>query len=256
MKNILSLFLITVFIFIAGCDFINNDNTSENSKSKNILLSTPQQQISYSAEPTPDTQAPEVSKTTKNYAPNKMLEIKEVLVGGKQVLGLNYDEVMKIWGKPKEIKNLKVKFPATTEISIVYLLCYDGIEIEMYPESEDVPVENTSSFRFDITSGEYDIEGLKVGMDVNDYFKNYGTRQEFVLNSLSIERESNNEAVSLYKLITGLKEPDYYQNYEKAFYVPGVLLDENNEVSGAIGFAVLINGKKISRIVYGLPTAG
>lgn len=184
------------------------------------------------------------------------IRLKEVLVGNKPVVGLPYEQVIRYWGKPGEVKKLKVHFPAATEQYYIYLLRYDGVDIEMYPELEGVPLEKTSSFRFDITGSQYDFEGMKIGMDVGGDYEKYGKRQEYLLFSILEDKERKNVPAALGKVLTDLKEPGYYNSYDKAFYTGGALVDGNGTIQGAIGFAVLIKNDKIARIVYGLPTAG
>lgn len=184
------------------------------------------------------------------------IRLEKVLVGNKPIVDLPYEQVIRYWGKPGEVKKLKVHFPAATEQYYIYLLHYDGVDIEMYPELEGVPVEKTSSFRFDITGSQYDFEGMKIGMDVGDYYKKYGKRQEYLLSSILEDKERKNVPAALGKVLTDLKETGYYGSYDKAFYTGGALVDGNGTIQGAIGFAVLIKNDKIARIVYGLPTAG
>lgn len=182
---------------------------------------------------------------------------KELYVAGKQVVDLTYPELIKLWGKPVEIKSNEVRFPGTIEQHIVYVLCYNGIEIEMYPVAKGVAVENTTSFRFDIIDSDYIVAELQVGMEAQDFFDRFGERQLYTLTQILSEEERHSEAISLRKLLTDLKPSDYYSSYgDKVFYIGGALLDDKNSIKGAIGFAVIVKDSKITRVIYGLPTAG
>jgi hypothetical protein len=62
--------------------------------------------------------------------------------------------------------------------------------------------------------------------------------------------------VEIKKLLLDLKEKDKYRAFDKAAYIPGAMVDDNDEMTGAVGFVILFKGDKLCRIVYGLPTAG
>lgn len=209
-------------------------------------------------EPASTTQATikdDTISTTLN--PNgELFKVRDIVVENKPVLNLNYDQVIKLWGNPKEIKKIKIHFPATEESDNLYLLSYDNIDVEMYPEQEDVPLEETKSFRFDITGSKYEVLGMRIGMDVEEYYKKFGERQEYLVSDINSGEGETDTLISIRKILTDLKEPNYYNSYEKAFYIGGTLIDEDENITGAVGFVVLINNNRIARIVYGLPTAG
>lgn len=199
--------------------------------------------------------APLTSKMYDGAAKNNIL-LKEVLIENKPVLNLKYDEVINYWGVPKHIRKIKVKFPADTEQNYIYLLCYDGIEIEMYPVLEGVDVQKTTTFRFDITRDQFEFQGIRVGMDKSKFTSKYKDAHEYAVSDIIRCHDEIGIPQSIHKVLSDLKEPDYYSSYENVFYLPGALVDEKGNITGAIGFAVLTKGNKIVRIVYGLPTGG
>lgn len=182
---------------------------------------------------------------------SRLLQDKEFLIGGKAILDLKYVDVIKIWGEPKEIIMVKVLFPATVEESYSYILKYDSIDIEMYPEEKDTPIDNTTSFRFDITGNKYDFYGIKIGMSLEEYLNRVENKDVFsVKEILSDSNIDNFPYPYVYrKLLTLLKENNYYINYNKAIYEQVVL---NDVPYGAV---MLLKDNIIERIVYGYPNA-
>jgi hypothetical protein len=182
---------------------------------------------------------------------SRLIQDKEFLIGGKAILDLKYADVIKTWGEPKEIKVVKVHFPATVEESYSYILKYDSIDIEMYPVEKDTPIDNTTSFRFDITGNKYDFYGIKTGMTLEEYLNKVENKDVFsVKEILSDSRTDNFPYPYVYKkLLTAVKEKDYYLNYDKAIYEQVVL---NDFPYGAV---MLLKDNIIERIVYGYPNA-
>lgn len=182
---------------------------------------------------------------------SRLIQDKEFLIGDKAILDLKYADIIKIWGEPKEIKVVKVHFPATVEESYSYILQYDSIDIEMYPEEKNTPIDNTTSFRFDITGNKYGFYGIKIGMSLEEYLNRVENKDVFsVKEILSDSRIDNFPYPYVYrKLLTSLKENNYYINYDKAIYEQVVL---NGTPYGAV---ILLKDNIIERIVYGFPNA-
>ncbi len=182
---------------------------------------------------------------------SRSIQDKEFLIGGKAILGLNYVDIIKIWGEPKEIKKVKVHFPATVEESYSYILKYDSIDIEMYPVEKNITIDYTTSFRFDITGNQYDFYGIKIGMSLEEYLNRVENKDVFsVKEILSYSRIDNFPYPYVYRtLLTLVKEDNYYLNYDKAIYEQVVLND------GPYGAVMLFKDNIIERIVYGYPNA-
>lgn len=182
---------------------------------------------------------------------SRLIQDKQLLIGGKAILDLKYADVIEIWGDPKEIKQVKVHFPATVEESYSYILKYDAIDIEMYPVEKNIPINNTTSFRFDITGNKYDFYGIKLGMSLEEYLNNVENKDVFSVKE--ILSNSENQELSypyVYRtLLTSVKEKNYYINYDKAAYEQVVL---NGAPYGAV---ILFKDNIIERIVYGYPNA-
>lgn len=223
MKKILIAFLLLfLFLFLCeGCTDNNKINSTEPSFSEEKPLNS------------------------------RLIQDKEFLIGGKAILDLKYVDVIKIWGEPKEIKIVKVHFPATEEESYSYILKYDSIDIEMYPEEKNTSIDNTTSFRFDITGNKYDFYGVKIGMSLEEYLKTVENKDVFsVKEILSDSRIDNLPYPYVYKkLLTLVKENNYYLNYDKAIYEQVVL---NDIPYGAV---MLFKDDILERIVYGYPNA-
>jgi hypothetical protein len=195
--------------------------------------------------------SPKPSLSKEKPLNSRLIQDKEFLIGGKAILDLKYADVIKTWGEPKEIKVVKVYFPATVEESYSYILKYDSIDIEMYPVEKDTPIDNTTSFRFDITGNKYDFYGIKTGMTLEEYLNKVENKDVFsVKEILSDSRIDNFPYPYVYiKLLTAVKEKNYYLNYDKAIYEQVIL---NDFPYGAV---MLIKDNIIERIVYGYPNA-
>jgi hypothetical protein len=182
---------------------------------------------------------------------SRLLQDKEFLIGGKAILDLKYSDVIKIWGEPKEIKQVKVHFPATVEDHFSFILKYDSIDIEMYPEEKNIALDNTTSFRFDITDKKYDFYGIKIGMSLEEYLNSVDNKDVFsVKEILSDSRIDNFPYPFVYRtLLTLVKEKNYYFNFDKAIYEQVVI---NGVPYGAV---VLFKDNIVKRIVYGYPNA-
>lgn len=182
---------------------------------------------------------------------SRLIQDKEFLIGGKAILDLKYSDVIKIWGEPKEFKQVKVHFPATVEDYYSFILKYDSIDIEMYPEQKKIALDNTTSFRFDITDNKYDFYGIKIGMSLEEYLNRVENKDVFSVNEiLSDSRIDNSPYPFVYRtLLTLVKENNYYINYDKAIYEQVVL---NGVPYGAV---MLFKDNIIKRIVYGYPNA-
>lgn len=221
MRKILIAFLLLLLILCAGCTANNKGISSEPTLSKEKPLNS------------------------------RLIRDKEFLIGGKAILGLKYENIIKIWGKPKEIKKIKVHFPATVEESYSYILKYDSIDIEMYPVENNITIDSTTSFRFDITGNKYDFYGIKIGMSLEEYLNRVENKDVFsVKEILSYSKSDNFPYPCVYKtLLTSVKEDNYYLNYDKAIYEQVVL---NDVPYGAV---MLFKNNIIERIVYGYPNA-
>lgn len=182
---------------------------------------------------------------------SRLIRDKEFLIGGKAILDLKYVDIIKIWGEPKEIEKIKVHFPATAEESYSYILKYDSIDIEMYPVEKNITIDNTTSFRFDITGNQYDFYGIKIGMSLEEYLNRVENKDVFsVKEILSYSKIDNFPYPYVYKtLLMLVKEDNYYLNYDKAIYEQVVL---NDVPYGAV---MLFKDNIIERIVYGYPNA-
>lgn len=217
---------------------------SENWKKKYSIISDSEGKVNSKQQPSNET----VIQTGKLLNTRVLVE-KEFKISNKLILKLKYEDLIKLWGKPKKIEKMKVYFPATETPYYIYILKYDNIEIEMYPVAINVPVENTESFRFDITGSKYDFYGVKVGMSLDDYLKTLENKDVFLIKEILGDTIGAKVPNEYRKLLIMLKEDDYYANYEKAIY-------EQVIVNGMpYGVVVLFKNNKISRIVYGYPNA-
>jgi hypothetical protein len=179
----------------------------------------------------------------------RVINDQELKVGNKPILQLKYSELIKIWGKPNEVKKVEVYFPATVEPSYLYILKYDSIDIEMYPVQDSVSVEATESFRFDITGSNYDFYGVKVGMTLEDYLKTVENKNIYSIKEILSENYTESIPYQYTKLLTMIKEKNYYSYYEKAIYEQVII---NDFPYGAV---MLFKDNRLSRIVYGYPNA-
>ena len=179
----------------------------------------------------------------------RILEEKEFKIDNKPILGLKYAELINLWGKPNEIKKVKVYFSATVEPYYCYILKYDAIDIEMYPVDKNISVEATESFRFDITSSKYDFYGVKIGTSLSDYLKTLDSKEIFTVKEILDDTTGERIPFQYRKLLTTLKGSNYYDGYDKAIYEQVVI---EGVPHGAI---MLLKDDKVSRIVYGLPNA-
>lgn len=121
----------------------------------------------------------------------------------------------------------------------------------MYPVEKKVPVENTTSFRFDITGNKYDFYSVKIGMSLEEYLNNVENKDVFsVKEILNDSRIDNFPYPFEYRtLLIQLKENNYYINYDKAVYEQVVI---NDFPYGAV---MLFKDNILERIVYGYPNA-
>lgn len=184
---------------------------------------------------------------------SRLIRDKEFLIDGKPVLGLKYADVIRIWGKPKGIKKVKVHFPATVEASYSYILSCDEMDIEMYPEfDENFPVNKTTSFRFDITGKKYNFYGVKIGMSLKKYLSRVKNKDVFSVKDILRDSKTGNFSFPFeYRtLLTQVKEKNYYIKYDKAIYEQVVIDDM------AYGAVMLFKYNVLKRIVYGNPNAG
>ena len=179
----------------------------------------------------------------------RTLEDKEFLIDSKPIIGLKYSDIIKIWGAPKEIKQVKVYFPATIEPNFSYILKYNSIDIEMYPEEEHTAVEDTTSFRFDITGDEYDFYGVEIGMSLKEYLDQVENKKVYFVRDILKDSAGERTPYVYQKLLCLVKPCNYYDNYEKAIYEE-VVID-----SIPYGAVILFNDNKVARIVYGYPNA-
>lgn len=174
----------------------------------------------------------------------------EVLLDNKAFANRKYNDIVNSFGKPLEIKSVNVKFPASEEDNIIYILRYSGLDIEMYPVDENTPVSETEAFRFDILSSEHGFYGIKIDASVNELLNQLEDKRTYWVKEVYEKREP----IQIYKILSDLKEAGYYREYEKAIYIG---ISESNSSGGRLakGIVLLINNDKISRIVYGFPTA-
>lgn len=170
-------------------------------------------------------------------------------IANKPILSLKYNDLIKLWGIPNSMKKVKVYFPATETPCYSYILKYDGIDIEMYPCQVNTPVEDTESFRFDITSNRYDFYGVKLGMKLGDYLKNNENKEVFSVKEILEDTAGERFPQEYRKLLTMLKENNYYAIYDKAIYEQVVIQDV------PYGAVVLFKNDVIAMIVYGFPNA-
>ena len=179
----------------------------------------------------------------------RLLEDKEFMIDGKAILNLKYAEVLKLWGQPKEIKQVIVKLPATEEDYLIYILSYDGLDIEMYPVGKEVAIEDTESFRFDITSSVYDFYGVKVGMTLEDYLSTVQNKDVFPVKEILADTSGEKFPYEYRKLLVMAKEANYYADYDQAVY-------EQVVIAGMpYGTVMLFKEDRLARIVYGFPNA-
>jgi hypothetical protein len=179
----------------------------------------------------------------------RVIQDENFLIDGKDILNLKYAELIKIWGEPEEIKQVKVNFPATVEKVYSYIMKYDSIEIEMYPEKKDISIVDTTSFRFDITGNKYDFYGVKLGMSIGKYLNRIENKDVFSVKEL-LSDSKNEKFPDVYrKLLTSVKEKNYYYDYDKAIYEMVVI---NGFPYGAV---MLFKDDILERIVYGYPNA-
>lgn len=217
---------------------------SEKWKRKYSTMSDSENNVNVKQQPSNETVV-----QTRNLLNTRILVEKEFKIGNKLILKLKYEDLIKLWGKPKDIKKVKVYFPATETPYYIYILKYDDIEIEMYPVEMNVSVENTESFRFDIIGSKYDFYGVKVGISLEDYLKTLENKNVFSIEEILGDTIGAKVPNEYRKLLTMLKEEDYYANYEKAIYEQVIVNDM------PYGVAVLFKNNKVSRIVYGYPNA-
>lgn len=218
MKKILVCLLILIFVCF-GCSANENEESTEADDSRIKSVNT------------------------------RTLDDSELLIGGKNVLDLAYDEVLDTWGEPNQTKRLQVKFPATEEYSYVYVLEYDDIDIEMYPVGADTKVQDTRSFRFDITGAGVEFQGIKIGGELEDYLERLSNKETLSVETILGDKESQRVPYQYRKLLVSLKPDGYYSGYDKAVYEELVIEDF------PYGFVVLFSDDRISRIVYGYPNA-
>jgi hypothetical protein len=219
-------------------------NLSINNHSKQQTASNNSEVSNAEKIPLKETTAPE------QYLLNtRFIKDKEFLIDNKAILTLKYEDIIKIWGSPNEIIQVKVYFPATTEASYSYILRYDSISIEMYPAQKDTPIESTESFRFDITGNKYDFYGVRIGMSLEEYLKRVENKVVFSVSEILNDSEGEKFPYVYKKLLVSVKPPHYYESYDKAVYEQIVI----NDIP--YGIVVLFNNDKIERIVYGYPNA-
>lgn len=177
----------------------------------------------------------------------------EFLIGSKAILGLSYGDVIRIWGKPTKIKRVVVHFPATVEESYSYILQFDNLDIEMYPEfDKNTPVNKTASFRFDITGKKYDFYGVRPGISLKKYLARVKNKDVFSVKRILMDSKSGNFPFPYeYRtLLTQVKQKNYYAGYDKAVYEQVVIKDI------PYGAVMLFQNDVLERIVYGNPNAG
>lgn len=184
-----------------------------------------------------------------------------MLIDNAPINQMNYSEVIEHFGEPKEIKIERFQYPATVEYNILYILCYDNLEIFFDIGSADnlQPNEKSEVFSFDIVGNKYNIGELKVGMNINEYFKIFGDSKMYYLNDIIefgsselISYSPEDEYIySALKRVMIIPRPEnYYSDYEYVYYEQGIA-----EGTYPIGLAILVKDEIIDRIVYGYPNA-
>ncbi|MDP4089842.1 MAG: hypothetical protein Q8930_11305, partial [Bacillota bacterium] len=88
-----------------------------------------------SKEPVKEITISEVAKKNQRMLPDS-----ELLIDNKKILDLDYQDLIKIWGKPAETRKIAVNLPGTEGKYILYILKYDSIDIEMFPVKEGITV--------------------------------------------------------------------------------------------------------------------
>lgn len=187
----------------------------------------------------------------KNKINVRSFKDKEPLIDNKPILDLTYDSLEGIWGVPKEIKKIKTRIPGDLEASYIYILRYNDMEIEMYPTNNDTPVENTKSFRFDITAPGRDFFGIRIGMTEEQYLYAVENKETYLIKDI-LKADSENSKIPFQykKLLTTMKEENCYNDYDKAIYEE-IIFDDVKPY----GLVILIKNNKVARIVYGNPNA-
>lgn len=194
-------------------------------------------------------QVSESVQPVSNPMNTRLLEDKKFVIGNKDILQLKYEGVIKLWGKPLEIEKAEIHFPATVEPSYSYILHYDSIDIEMYPVDKDIPVENTESFRFDITDDKYDFYGVKTGITLDEYLNRVQNKQVFSVKEILADQTGERVPYQYQHLLVMAKKQDCYAKYDKAIY-------EQVVIAGIpYGAVMLFQNDILTRIVYGYPNA-
>ena len=189
--------------------------------------------------------------TTRNAINSRLVSADKLLIGEKEVLNLDYKKLIQIWGKPEKVQKVEIKFPATVESNEMYILSFKGIDVEMYPCAKNVSVEETSSFRFDITGSEYEFFGKKIGMKLEDYLKTVDNKLTYPIDEILKDTESKEIPFEYKKLLSSVKPLGWYKAYSgcSAVYEQVIIKDS------PYGAVMIFKNDRLVRMVYGYPNA-
>ncbi len=171
----------------------------------------------------------------------------DIKINRKPIYGITYDQLLKTFGQPIEIKQYQVN--KSPNNSYLYTCTYDGFECNFYSGEEgDSPASTDTVRTFDITGTHASLEcQLYIYLTKEDLYNGFGIEKYYDLNG----SEENQELSNIKTILRNYKPEGSYSEYSKAAIVYG----DTKSFDISTAMVLLFYGDQISldRIVFGYP---